>query len=553
VPLAVALLLSLAVGRFASGYGIPRVTVYLLVGLFLGPHIGLAWAEPGGILAQFMLGPDTEVPLRVLQELGVGFILFSIGAAFRFPIFREVGPRVLGISASEVGLTSLLVGAAVYLATGDWRLGVIAPALAVASAPSATLVTLREVEAEGPTTRCLMLCVGHNNLIALITYPVLASLAFGVGGAGGATLSALVALVGGGVIGFAAAVWLESITGRRELVLLGILVVLATLGIAHWGEIGGTGLGMLACFAAGLAIANGSPHSDELFRYLENTVYPIYVLFFIAAGRDLHLDAIAQGGLLAVFFIAARSAGKLYGARIGMRLTGLRDSLPKSLGAGLLCQAGIALGLVASLEQVAPAETAHLRHVVVASVVIFELIGPFLVRHVVVRAGEVTLANLLPNAEAKGAEALRWVYLEFRRNLGLLKDDSDSENKTTVEHAMRRRPRFVPETLSFERVLKALGETGADLLPVLDHDAHFKGVISYEEVKNTLYDPFLRGLVIAEDLTSNVEDALDPDESLARALEVLDRHRVQSWPVVKDRKLLGIVRRTDIYAMMRRR
>jgi len=548
----VALLLSLAVGRFASGHGIPRVTVYLLVGLFLGPHIGLAWAEPDGILAQFMLGPDTEVPLRVLQELGVGFILFSIGAAFRFPIFREVGPRILGISGAEIGLTSVLVGGAVYLATGDWRLGVIAPALAVASAPSATLVTLREVEAEGPTSRCLMLCVGHNNLVALIAYPVLASLAFGVGGAGGATLSALIALAGGGAIGFAAAVWLESITGRRELVLLGILVVLATLGIAHWGEVGGTGLGMLACFAAGLAIANGSPHSDELFRYLENTVYPIYVLFFIAAGRDLHLDAIAQGGLLAVLFIAARTAGKIYGSRIGMRLTGLSDSLPRSLGSGLLCQAGIALGLVASLEQIAPTETAHLRHVVVASVVIFELIGPFLVRHVVVRAGEVTLANLLPHAEAKGTEALRWVYLEFRRNLGLLKDDSDSDNKTTVEHAMRRRPRFVSESLSFERVLKALGETGADLLPVIDHEAYFKGVISYEEVKNTLYDPFLRGLVIAEDLTSSVDDALDPDASLAKALEVLDRHRVQSWPVVKDRQLLGIVRRTDIYAMMRR-
>ena len=547
-----ALLLSLAIGRVASRHGIPRVTVYLLVGLILGPHVGLEFVDSEGVLAQFLLGVDTEVPLRVLQELGIGFILFSIGAAFRFPVFREVGPRVLGISAAEIGLTSVLVGFGVYLATGDWRLGVIAPALAVASAPSATLVTLREVEAEGPTTRCLILCVGHNNLAALLAYPILASLAFGVGGAGGATLSALIALVGGGVIGFGAAIWLESITGRRELVLLGILVVLAALGIAHWGEVGGTGLGMLACFAAGLAIANGSPQSDELFRYLENTVYPIYVLFFIAAGRDLHLDALVQGGLLAALFITARTAGKLYGARIGMQLTGLADSLPRSLGSGLLCQAGIALGLVASLEQIAPTETAHLRHVVVASVVIFELIGPFLVRHVVVRAGEVTLANLLPHAEAKGTEALRWVYLEFRRNLGLLKDDSDGDNKTTVEHAMRRRPRFVSESLSFERVLKALGETGADLLPVIDHEAYFKGVISYEEVKNTLYDPFLRGLVIAEDLTSSVDDALDPDASLAKALEVLDRHRVQSWPVVKDRQLLGIVRRTDIYAMMRR-
>ena len=548
-----ALLLSLAIGRVASRHGIPRVTVYLLVGLLLGPHVGLVFVDSEGLLAQFLLGDDTEEPLRVLQELGVGFILFSIGAAFRFTTFREVGPRVLGVSAAEIGLTSVLVGVAVYVATGDWRLGVIAPALAVASAPSATLVTLREVEAEGPASRCLMLCVGHNNLVALLAYPILVSLAFGVGGAGGATLSALVALVGGGVIGFGAAIWLESITGRRELVLLGILVVLAALGIAHWSEAGGTGLGMLACFSAGMAIANGSPHSDELFRYLENTVYPIYVLFFIAAGRDLHLDALVHGGLLAVLFIAARTVGKLYGTRLGMRLTNSTDSLPRSLGSGLLCQAGIALGLVASLEVIAPAETTQLRQVVVASVVFFELIGPFLVRHVVVRAGEVTLANLLPHAEAKGTEALRWVYLEFRRNLGLLKGDHfDGDSRTTVEHAMRRRPRFVSESLSFEQVLKALGETGADLLPVIDHDAQFKGVISYEEVKSTLYDPVLRGLVIAEDLTSSVDDALDPGDSLVRALEILDRHRVQSWPVVKDRQLLGIVRRTDLYAMLRR-
>jgi len=553
VPLAVALLASLAIGRVASRHGIPRVTVYLLVGLMLGPHVGLSFVDPEGVLAQFLLGDETEEPLRVLQELGVGFILFSIGAAFRFPIFREVGPRVLGVSAAEIGLTSALVGVAVYAATGDWRLGAVAPALAVASAPSATLVTLREVEAEGPATRCLMLCVGHNNLVALLAYPVLASLAFGTGGAAGATLSALVALVGGGAIGFVAAIWLESITGRRELVLLGILVVLAALGVAHWGEVGGTGLGMLACFAAGLAIANGSPHSDELFRYLENTVYPIYVLFFIAAGRDLHLEALVQGGVLAALFIAARTAGKLYGVRLGLRLTGLADSLPRSLGSGLLCQAGIALGLVASLEAIAPAETMHLRQVVVASVVFFELLGPFLVRHLVVRAGEVRLANLLSHAEAEGKEALRWVVLEFRRNLGLLRGDQlEGEGLTTVEHAMRRRPRFVPGSLSFEQVLKALGETGADLLPVIDQDAKFKGVISYEEVKNTLYDPYLRGLVIAEDLTSSVHDALDPGASLAHALEVLDRHRVQSWPVVKDRQLLGIVRRTDIYAMMRR-
>jgi Kef-type K+ transport system membrane component KefB/CBS domain-containing protein len=553
VPLALALLVSLAAGRAASRFGIPRVTVYLLVGLLLGPQLGLRFVDADGVAARFLLGPDTEAPLRVIQELGVGFILFGIGAAFRFTTFREVGPRVVGVSAAEIGLTSLLVGGCVFAATGDWRLAVIAPTLAISSAPSATLVTLREVEAEGPASRTLILCVGHNNLVALLMFPLLLSWTFGGGGALVATFGAGIALAGGGVIGFAAAVWLESMTGRRELVLLGIFAVLAPLGLAHWSDTGGTGLGMIACFAAGVALSNGSPHSDDLFRYLENTVYPIYVLFFIAAGRDLHIGAVADGTALAGLFILSRVGGKLIGTRLGLEWTGLRDSLPPSLGLGLLCQAGIALGLVATLQSVAPGPTAELCNVVIVSVVVFELIGPWLVRRTALRAGEVKLANLLPHAEARGREAFRWVTLELRRNLGMLRADTAvAAGGPTVEHAMRRRPRTVSEALPFESVLKSLGETGADLLPVVDHDGLFKGVISYEEVKNTLYDPVLRGLVIAEDLTSAVDDALAADSPLDVALETLDRHRVQSWPVVDGDRLLGVVRRTDIYGLMRR-
>jgi Kef-type K+ transport system membrane component KefB len=342
----------------------------------------------------------------------------------------------------------------------------VAPALAVSSAPSATLVTLREVEAEGPTCRCLILCVGFNNLVALLAFPLLVSLAFGGGQALSATGWALAALAGGALIGLAAAVWLESIAGRREFVLLGLLVVLGILGVVHGLRPGATGLAMLGCFAAGLALANASPHWPALFRYLENTVYPLYVLFFIAAGRDLHVEALLQAGALGVLFILARAAGKLLGARSGLGLAGWGKALPPTLGAGLTCQAGVALGLVAALEAVAPQESSDLRSVVVASVVVFELVGPWLVRQTVVGAGEVKLANLVPHAEATGVDALRWVFLEIRRNLGLLRGDLLApEGASTVRHAMRRRPQTIAASAPFERVLKALGETGAELLP----------------------------------------------------------------------------------------
>jgi len=351
----------------------------------------------------------------------------------------------------------------------------------------------------------------------------------------------------------AAAVGLESIDGRRELVLVGILVILSTLGLLHWASPGSTGLGMIGCFGAGMAVANSSPHAERVVRYVENTVYPLYVLFFIAVGRDLHLEAIAGAGLLGVLFVAARAAGKYGGGRIGVRLSGLEDELSPGFGAGLMCQAGVALGLVAALEVAAPDETAALREVVVASVVVFELIGPWLVRRTVVASGEVKLANLMPHTEASGFDAVRWVLTELRRNLGLLGTTPDSGSSgPTVSHAMRRRPTTLAETDPFVRVMKRLAESHADLLPVIDNDGLFKGVISYEDVKSALFDPSLHGLVIANDLTTPIPDPLDPDSPLSAALELMDRRVVHSWPVVKEGRLLGMMRRSDAYGLMRR-
>jgi Kef-type K+ transport system membrane component KefB/CBS domain-containing protein len=551
--LAFALLASLAFGRGAARLGIPRVTVYVLVGLALGPHGLLRLFEPGDPGARLLLGPLSEAPLRATAQLALGFILFGIGAEFRFETMRRLGPPAVALSGIEIAVTGLLVGAAVWLGTGSWQLGVVAPALAVASAPSATLVTLREVEAEGPASRLLILCVGHNNLAALILFPLLAAAAFG-GQALGSVAWVLLAPLLGGAVGLFAAVWIESIDGRRELVLAGILVVLATLGLLDWARPGATGIGMLGCFGAGLALANASPHAERLQRYMENTVYPLYVLFFIDAGRDLHVEALATAGLLGVLFVAARAAGKVLGVQLGLNLVRFEEEIPRGLGAGLLCQAGIALGLVSALETLAPQATLELRHVVVASVVVFELLGPWLVRRTAVAAGEVKLANLLPHPEATGAEALRWVAHELRRNLGLA-DGSELERGSegpTVETVMRRRPASIAEALPFQAVLKVLAETHADLLPVVDAAGRFKGVVSYDEVKHVLYDPALRDIVIAGDLTTPVDDPLAPDTPLAEALESLDRRGVHSWPVVKEGRLAGVVRRSDAYALVRR-
>ncbi len=553
-PLALALFLCLVLGRLLLRFGIPRVTVYLLVGVIVGPQGLAGFLDSGDPSANFLLGADAHEVLAQVKLLAIGFILFRVGGEFTLPSLRRMGPRIGLLSASEVIFTGALVAGAIYLATGEAALALIGPMLATSSAPSATLLTLREVEAEGPTSRALILLVGLNNLITLLAFPVILSWAFAAGDPGAAMEASLLSLGGGLLLGFLAAVCLETFNGIKEYAVLGTLVVLGSIGIAHLAGGPPTGTAMLACFGAGFVVTNGSPRGTTLFETLDGIVYPLYVLFFIGSGAELHLEQLAHLGLLGALFIAARTVGKVYGTRIGLRLARLSDELSPQLGAGLLCQAGVALGLVAALADVVPEASADLRDVVLASVVFFELLGPYMTRRTAVGAGEVKLANLMPSAQQEsGLRALSEVTRELSRSLGTPHFGRRREGgELTVRHLTRRAPESVRENLPFESVLKTMGEAHLDQLPVVNEAGELLGLISFQELKDIIYDPHLRDLVIAADLMNPVARPLGPETSLQEALELLDEQHAQSWPVIEDERLYGMLRRQDVYAVLRR-
>ena len=125
-----------------------------------------------------------------------------------------------------------------------------------------------------------------------------------------------------------------------------------------------------------MAVVNSSPHAEEFTLDLERAVYPLYALFFVAAGSGLQVERLGQLGALGLAFIGARVTGKLLGSYVGIKLGGFGKDLPKYLGMGLMCQAGVALGILNALEgsEVAEPITRDLRGVVLASVVFFELV-----------------------------------------------------------------------------------------------------------------------------------------------------------------------------------
>lgn len=83
-----------------------------------------------------------------------------------------------------------------------------------------------------------------------------------------------------------------------------------------------------------------------------------------------------------------RAGGKLAGARAAGWRLGLGASVQRFLGFALLAQAGLAVGLTLAVNTRFPEYAPVVSTVVLASVAIFEMVGPASTRFALERAGE---------------------------------------------------------------------------------------------------------------------------------------------------------------------
>ena len=120
--------------------------------------------------------------------------------------------------------------------------------------------------------------------------------------------------------------------------------------------------------------------------------------FFTLGGMELSLDHLAKAGLAAGAFFVLRALGKYVAALVAMRVANAPETLQKNLGLALVPQAGVAVGLVITLEsdtaftEVAPEALALFTAVVLTVVVVNEVVGPFMTRFALRRSGGWTTA-----------------------------------------------------------------------------------------------------------------------------------------------------------------
>ena len=139
----------------------------------------------------------------------------------------------------------------------------------------------------------------------------------------------------------------------------------------------------------GTVFCNICDFSEELMGRVDSWTAPLFVLFFVLSGAELNLKILSNPLVLLIgaVYIIFRSLGKYVGSYGSCKLTHCSESITKHLGITLLPQAGVALGMALTAQQLADGET--VRSVVLFSVLVYELVGPALTKRSLIAAGEI--------------------------------------------------------------------------------------------------------------------------------------------------------------------
>ena len=159
---------------------------------------------------------------------------------------------------------------------------------------------------------------------------MLARLAWEIGGA----------VAFGVLVGVLFALYLRYIGREITLVLLAVCAVLSQVGTTQQLQ------PLLAAVAAGLVIENlAVAQGDTLRAAVRRGAPPVLVVFFVAVGASLRLDARGRrSGSARVALSAVRLGFIRLGVAAGVRLSGLPEPIGTYAWTGLVSQAGITLG-----------------------------------------------------------------------------------------------------------------------------------------------------------------------------------------------------------------
>lgn len=385
--LSVILLAGFLLTRLTNRLKLPRVSGYILTGILIGPScLNLI---PGNIISH----------MGFLSDMALAFIAFGVGKFFKKEVLKKTGRKIILVTVCESLLAGILVTAVVYWGFSmEWEFALILGSIATATAPASTMMTIRQYKAKGEFVNVLLQVVALDDVVCLLAFSVVSAIASGKG-AGGLTaadillpvLYNILALVLGLVCGVILSRLLVA-PGRSKdnRLILAVAMLLGISGICAAANISP----LLSCMVFGAAYINLTK-DKKLYRQIDNFTPPIMSIFFILSGMSLDLKVLKTVGMVGIVYFLVRILGKYLGTCLSCTAMHMSKEISRYMGLALIPQAGVAIGLAFLGKRMLPADMGDLLlAIILASSVLYELIGPASAKFALLRSGAVSEKNI---------------------------------------------------------------------------------------------------------------------------------------------------------------
>jgi Kef-type K+ transport system membrane component KefB len=370
---------------------IPHLTGYLLAGIVAGPHV-LGLIDHHAVL-----------DLARANTLALSLIALEGGAELKLSVVKK-GLKSLCWATLIQSSVVMLGMTAVFFALRPlipflWSLGSTAVlgvallwgVLGATRSPSAVLGILSQTRATGPVASFTLTFVMSSDVVVVILLATCITLAQPLIEPGGVISLSEFRLLGREILGTVALGTTLGLVLSAYLRFVGkqLLLVFLVLGF---------GLSevmrylqydpLLAFMVAGFVVQNLSRQGEKFLAAIRGTGSVVYVIFFATAGAHLDIPLLRALWPVAVILAGSRALLTWASGRVSSSLAGDPVSVRTWGFAGLISQAGLALGLASTVARTFPSFGEGFRALAIATVALNELFGPILFKFALDRARE---------------------------------------------------------------------------------------------------------------------------------------------------------------------
>lgn len=390
VALSLILFSGFLVTRLTKLAKLPNVTGYILAGILLGPCVLNA------------------VPRHVIHDMGfvsdiaLAFIAFGVAKFFKKEVMKQTGAKIVVVTVAEALLAGILIMLFMHWVLNlDWLFSMLLGAIATATAPASTMMTINQYRAKGEFVNTLLQVVALDDVICLLAFSAVMALenTRGEVSLAGILLPIVYNFAALG-IGFLCGLILSKLLtpqrSRENRLILALAMLLGISGLCDVFEISP----LLACMVFGATYINLT-RDKTLFKQINRFTPPVMSIFFIVSGMSFDLRILGSVGLIGVSYFLIRIAGKYLGAYFGCAAVGSSREIKNYLGLALIPQAGVAIGLAFMGQRILSPEVGNtMLTIVLASSILYELIGPAAAKLALFKSGAIPRnAVRLPEVE----------------------------------------------------------------------------------------------------------------------------------------------------------